>query len=880
MTPKSLRSALGPKLGGQNSVEQLFGPVLWISLAGLVGFVVLSVFLTGALDRTSIQSSQKTMNSLLEERNQHLSKLVFEYGYWDEFVDQAIESKSKNWVSDNIGSEFMQSSGIDEVLLFDPENKLFHNFLFDGATNSEGGSAEQFSLSSIVETARASPAASDPVPSKGFFRYQGRLYMASAIRVTDYNSTRVFSTDYVLVFAIRIDSASYLADISQRYDYRLLSLNEVENESLNARIPISSVDGKALGYLVWQPELPGQKILPSVIIGAVVLLCLILVAGRVFAKRAASVLGLLEAANRKVEEDNLLLDAARIRAENAERAKSEFLANMSHEIRTPMNGVMGMAELLSKTKLDSKQAMFTDVIVKSGASLLSIINDILDLSKLDAGQMKLFPIAFDIREEIEGLAILVSAKGVENDVELIVRVDPNVPAILVGDTGRIRQIVTNLVGNAVKFTESGHVLVDVNLGDGNCGEDGTASIHVSVSDTGIGIPNDRLDAVFEKFSQVDSSATRKHEGTGLGLSICSHLIKLMDGEIGASSEPGLGSTFWFKITLPIGEANPKSDPIRYAASDTKILIVDDNEVNLRILIEQMECWGFSWVAVGSGEEALNAIKQAYERNDKIDAAIIDYHMPSMTGGALVQKIRSTSSMAELPVLMLTSVDETEEGRAFMSLEVQAHLMKPARSTLLLEALLKILGRGSECQDSSDHLVEEEKHPPSVNLQEQEIDSAGRHQENIAAQSRTAIGKRVEVLVCEDNDINQEVLCQILESLNLTYKVAKDGGEGVSLFKHLRPDLVLMDVSMPRMDGLEATKAIRAFEAHNDRRTPIIGVTAHALVGDKEKCLEAGMDDYLSKPISAGLLKEKLNLWLGPPARTEGSAKSPVAEVGR
>ncbi|MDJ0614506.1 MAG: ATP-binding protein [Rhizobiaceae bacterium] len=388
-------------------------------------------------------------------------------------------------------------------------------------------------------------------------------------------------------------------------------------------------------------------------------------------------------------------------AEAGERTKSEFLANMSHEIRTPMNGVMGMAELLERTELDAKQRMFTDVIVKSGASLLTIINDILDFSKLDAGQMELDPAPFNLREAVEDVATLVSGKVVEKDLELIVRIDPNLPASFVGDVGRLRQILTNLVGNAVKFTESGHVYINVEKRNSGKLDDTITALRFEIVDTGIGIPADKISRIFEKFSQVDGSATRKHEGTGLGLSISSALIELMDGKIGASSVVDTGSTFWFEVDLPSVEAEDRREILPLDVTGARILIVDDNSVNRSILLEQLSSWGFDAAAVNSGPEALSFIEAAIAQGVKIDCVVLDYQMPEMTGGDVVLAMHGNPKMMNIPIILLTSVNETEDGKTFSSLGVQGHLMKPSRSTLLQDTLVDVLRVGYIGEMKSD-----------------------------------------------------------------------------------------------------------------------------------------------------------------------------------
>ena len=393
------------------------------------------------------------------------------------------------------------------------------------------------------------------------------------------------------------------------------------------------------------------------------------------------------------------------RAEVAERAKSEFLANMSHEIRTPMNGVMGMAELLAKTDLDSKQRMFTDIIVKSGDALVTIINDILDFSKIDSGQLELDPGPFNLVEAIEDVAALVSARAHEKGLELIVRAQPGLPESFVGDAGRIRQIITNLVGNAVKFTEEGHVLIDISaeiLGD-------SANILVKVEDTGIGIPDADVDHVFEKFSQVDGSSTRRHEGTGLGLTISKMLVEKMAGEIGATSVEGEGSTFWFSLSLPVENRKPAGARIPFDISGSRVLIVDDHDVTRSVLMEQFGAWGLQPVVASSGQEALMMLTRSTGTDFEFDLAIIDDQMAGMDGGELVAAIREDEAIGALPIVMLTSVDSASNGQIFRELDIHGHLVKPARSSTLRKTIIELLGeceprRRSAFETISQHLT--------------------------------------------------------------------------------------------------------------------------------------------------------------------------------
>ena len=520
------------------------------------------------------------------------------------------------------------------------------------------------------------------------------------------------------------------------------------------------------------------------------------------------------------------------RAEAAEVAKSEFLANMSHEIRTPMNGIIGMAELLAASELDTKQQMFTDVIVSSASSLLTIINDILDFSRIDAGQLELLPAPFDLAEAIEDVATLVSARVSEKKLELIVRIDPELPAMMVGDAGRIRQIITNLIGNSVKFTEKGHIYVNV---EGEVSEDGDnrcARLMFKVEDTGIGIPKDKCTQIFEKFTQVDASATRQHEGTGLGLSIASSLVRLMGGEIGADSELGAGSTFWFTLELPVHESRHHQKKIPPVVSGARILVVDDNEVNRYILTEQIAAWKLESVTAVSGEEGLGKLLASRSNGCPIDAVILDYQMPAMTGAEVLSVMRRDEELKDIPVIMLTSVDGPSTNKTLEQLGAQASLTKPARSSLLLDTILQVLSgyQGGVTEASAASALPEFSGPES--------DS----------------DKELDVLVAEDNEINQIVFRQVLEQMGVTFMIVENGRLAVAAFRSHKPRLILMDVSMPEMNGKEATMAIRNCEEEEGLgHVPIVGVTAHAFSGDMDKCLDAGMDDYLPKPISVNSL---------------------------
>ena len=531
------------------------------------------------------------------------------------------------------------------------------------------------------------------------------------------------------------------------------------------------------------------------------------------------------------------------RAETADKAKSEFLANMSHEIRTPMNGVLGMAELLAKSNLDTRQKTFIDIMVKSGNALLTIINDILDFSKIDAGQMTLRNVAFSPVEAIEDVATLLSAKAAEKDIELVVRGAAAMPTAVMGDAGRFRQIVTNLVGNAVKFTDRGHVLIDL---ASHAKADGGIEIVIRVEDTGAGIPTEKMESIFEKFSQVDASSTRRHEGTGLGLAITDGLTRLFGGTLEALSEVGRGSIFTVRLpmTLAVTALPARIRPAR--TPDARILVVDAHDLSRKASHDLLLDWGFDATAVGSEAEALAVLAAAADMGLSVDAILLDYqpdHSPDF-----VRTLRENAATADISVIVLTSMNLAAEDKLLTSPDIQAHLMKPARADLLRETVSEVLRAARRVGGPSARGATAGKILP---LRPHAAPTGA-----VAAE-----GEVLDVLVAEDNEVNQILFTQMLMASGLSFRLVGNGEEAVSVFRASQPGMILMDISMPVMNGLQASRAIRELESGTGHRVPIVAVTAHVLDGDREECLAAGMDDYLTKPISVEKLEEKLDRWL-------------------
>jgi signal transduction histidine kinase/CheY-like chemotaxis protein len=544
------------------------------------------------------------------------------------------------------------------------------------------------------------------------------------------------------------------------------------------------------------------------------------------------------------------LESARVAAEKASEAKSMFLANMSHEIRTPMNGVLGMAELLAATKLDSRQQVFADTIHKSGAALLTIINDILDFSKIEAGKLELETASFDLRASVEDVAALVAARAQEKQIELIVRCQPDLPVNLLGDGGRLRQVITNLVGNAVKFTESGYVLINVS-GDYTQEQ---ASIRIEVTDTGIGIDAVVASRIFDPFQQADSSTTRKFGGTGLGLSISKRLVEAMGGKIGVTSKVGEGSTFWIELTLPTRDDEEIVWQATFEPDGQRVLVVDDIDVNRQIVTEQLAAWGFSSDAASSGEEALIMMRTAAVKNEPYAIAILDFFMPEMDGEELVQRIKNDAAISNVALIVLTSVDHKGDARRFRELGVDGYLVKPARAAMIFETIAGIL-------QTSDADISFEEDGDDISAEPGDADE------------RVNEADKVKILLAEDNEVNQLVVKHMLDANLYDLVIADNGLEALRLYE-ADPggfDIILMDVSMPEMDGHEATRAIRALE-NGAQRTPmpIVCLTAHVMAADVERSREAGMDDYLSKPISKEKLDQVIERWTG---KTEEQARA-------
>jgi len=535
------------------------------------------------------------------------------------------------------------------------------------------------------------------------------------------------------------------------------------------------------------------------------------------------------------------LETARKRAEDATRAKSEFLTNISHEIRTPMNAIIGLTELALATRITREQREYLNAIQGSADALLTLINDLLDFSKIEARKLQLDRIGFNLHDALEDTMRVLAPRAHQKGLELACHIHPDVPDTLLGDPLRLRQIVVNLVGNAIKFTEHGEVVLHVQAEPRSSGD---VQLRFAVSDTGIGIPPEKQSVIFEAFSQADSSTTRRYGGTGLGLAISAQLVELMGGTISVESQVGRGSTFRFTAWFGVEQPGTKKPLVRWRSlTDLPVLIVDDNATNRRILEEMLSSWRMRPVAVEDGASAFAALENSRRANQPFAFVLVDGHMPDMDGFAVAERISLDRRYDGMKLVMLTSAGQPDDVARCRKLGISAYLTKPIKQSELFDVIVSAI---------SQPVIEKPRAPKL-------------HRRSFLAP------RDLHVLVAEDNPVNQLVARRVLERLGHRVTVVNNGREALSAVQTGKFDLIAMDVQMPEMDGLDATMAIRAWESATGAHIPIIAMTAHAMRGDRERCLAAGMDAYTSKPIRVRELEQAIGLLITPQNSTRMSA---------